>query len=136
MNAPVAIALVICDSLYQDIPGGKPALIGLFSNITAQKFPAAHPRICVYVSVTEVMPNTQFRLDIVHSETDDPVATLKGPAPPNATPLQVFEMHFDLRNLVFPSAGTYYVRFWGNDNLILQRPLELIEGKQKQKEVQ
>ena len=136
MTSPVAIALVICDSLYQDIPGGKPALVGLFSNITAHRFPATHPRMCVYVAVTDVKPRTAFRLDVVNAETDAMVAKLEGPPPSDLTPLQILEMQFDLRNLLFPSAGVYYIRFWGNNNLILQRPLELIEIKPKSGEVQ
>jgi hypothetical protein len=129
MMNPVAIALVICDSLYRDVPGGKPALVGLFSHITASRFPALHPRMCVYVAVTDVSQQVAFRLEIVNPENDQAVVMLKGPAPRDVSRLQVLDMHFDLRDLVFPSAGLYFVRFWGNDSLILQRPLQLLEAK-------
>src|SRR3972149_915766 len=131
MAAPVPVSIVVCDSVYKDTGSGKTALIGLFNSITAQKFPTRHPRFCVFVSVTEVRQGATFRLRIVNSESEAVVAELKGPSPPQATPVDMCDMCFTLSNLVFPEAGLYYVEFWGDDKIIFQRPIRLVEGPKK-----
>ena len=81
MTKPSPIALVVCDNIYSE-SGGKTALVGLFNRITTQEFPAKHSRLCVYASVTDIRPNVKFKLDVVHSETDEMVVSLEG-EPPN-----------------------------------------------------
>ncbi len=121
---PSPIALVVCDNIYQE-PGGKTALVGLFNRITAERLPVKHPRLCVYASVTDIRPNTVFKLEIVHSETDRVVVSMGGPPPGEMTPINICDLRFELRNLVFYEDGLYYIRFWGNDHLLLQRPFQV-----------
>jgi hypothetical protein len=127
---PVPIALVICDNVYRE-SGGKQALVGLFNRITTRRIPAVHARLCVFVSLTEVMPGTTCKIDIVHAETDEPVVSAHGPMPREAGPIAILDMQFKFENLVFKEAGRYYVRVFGNDQIVLQRPFEvvLIEGR-------
>lgn len=121
---PVPIALVVCDNIYTE-SGGKTALVGLFNRITAAKLPITHPRLCVFASVTDIRPNTVFKLDIIHSETDHIIVSLGGPPPEGTTPISIFDIRFELRNLVFQSGGLYFIRFWGNDHLLMQRPFHV-----------
>lgn len=132
MTAPAPVALVVCDHFYKEA-SGKTALVGLFNQITATRFPAKHPRMCVYASVTDIRPNTHLKLDIVNSETDHVVMSLEGPPPPKATPLVVCDLNFDLQGLVFPEPGLYLVRLWGGDRLLLQRPIEVALTKKAKK---
>lgn len=124
MADPVPIALIVCDNVYRE-RGGKTALVGLFNQIRAQRYPVVHGRMVVYASVTGVRDNTTFRLEIVNAETDHQVISMQGPAPEQTSPLSICDMIFELNNLRFPEAGTYYIRLWGNDTLMLQRPFEL-----------
>lgn len=124
MIKPSPIALVVCDNVYRE-SGGKTALVGLFDRIRAAKFPVKHPRLCVYASVTDIRPNTEFRLDIVNSETEHVVVSLGGPPPKGMSPIAVWDMTFELSNLVFPEPGLYIIRLWGNDHPILERPFEV-----------
>lgn len=123
-NKPSPIALVICDNVYRE-SGGKTALVGLFNHITAARFPAKHSRLCVYASVTDVRPDTVFKLEIVNAETDHEVLSMRGPPPPQANPITVCDLIFELQDLVFPEPGRYDVRFWGNEHFLLQRPFEV-----------
>jgi len=68
MPKPSPIALVVCDALYQD-QSGKTALVGLFNVLQAATFPATHPQMCIYAAVTDVHPNTSFRIVIENPET-------------------------------------------------------------------
>ena len=124
MTKPSPIALVVCDNVYKEA-SGKTALVGLFNRIIASKFPATHPRLCVYAAVTDIHPNTRFRLTIVNAETDHKVAGLSGPVPDNISPTSICDFDFSLQGLTFPEPGRYYIQFWGNDHLLLQRPFEV-----------
>jgi hypothetical protein len=130
MTKPSPIALVVCDNIYSE-SGGKTALVGLFNRITTQEFPAKHSRLCVYASVTDIRPNVKFKLDVVHSETDEMVVSLEGEPPKNVTPIAVFDFTFDLRNLVFKQPGLYFIRLWGNEHILLQRPFQVIRAPDK-----
>ena len=121
---PVGIGLVVCDNVYRE-SGNKQALVGLFNRIRSRQFPAVHPKMCVYASVTDVRPNTVLALDIVHSETDQTVTRLEGPPPGAVEPTTICDLVFELQNLEFPEPGRYYIRFHGNNHILLQRPFEV-----------
>lgn len=133
MTKPSPIALVVCDNVYTE-SRGKVALVGLFNQIQVAKFPVKHPRLCVYVSVTDVHRKTTFKLDIVHSETDREVASLKGPPPQSTDPTTICDFNFVLENLVFKEPGLYYIRFWGNEHLLLQRPFSVQMARQTEED--
>ena len=126
---PTPIALVLCDNVYRD-SNGKQALVGLFNKILANKFPALHPRMCAYVSITSIRPNTNCSLDIINAETNDPLISVRGPAPPGIGPTTVWDVVFELPPLTFQTAGKYYVRFLGNEQVLMQRPFEVINIQQ------
>lgn len=125
---PTAIALVVCDNIYQE-PGGKVALVGLFNSLKANSFPAKHPRLAVFASVTGVREASVAKLEIVNAENDQTIVSASGPFPGETEALTVVDMHFIFNNIVFPEAGMYYVRFWGNDHLIFMRPFDVSEIK-------
>lgn len=133
MIKPDPIALVVCDNVYRE-SGGKSALVGLFTDIIASKVPIVHPRLCVYAAVTGVRPDTRFRLEIVHAESEHRVVDLQGPAPEGVNPTTICDLNFELRALRFPEYGRYYIRFWGNGHLLLQRPFEVKPPPKKKEE--
>jgi len=128
MVKPAPIALVVCDDVYRE-PTGKTALVGLFNRIVAQKFPAKHSRLCIYAAVTGVRPETEFKIRLVHSETDNVVAELRGPPPKDAGPASICDFMFVLQGLEFRDPGRHYIEFWANDNLLLQRPFEVEQAR-------
>jgi hypothetical protein len=128
MTTPVATALLVCDNIYRE-SRGKTALVGIFSRITAVKFPARHGRLCVFASVTDLRHNTKLKLEIVHGETDAIIMGMEGQPPEDATPLSTCDLNFELNNLVFPEPGRYYIRLSGNDQILLERPFEVVELK-------
>lgn len=130
---PTPIALVVCDNIYQE-PGGKIALVGLFSSINAQRFPVKHPRMGIFASVTGVREGSTAKLEIVHAENDTVIVSAGGPFPKGSEPLSIVDMHFVLNNVIFPESGLYYIRFWGNDHLLMMRPFNLqeLEGDKRE----
>jgi len=133
LPAPTPIALVLCDNVYL-ASNGKQALVGLFNSIVATSFPAIISRLCAYVSITSVRPNTTFEFDIIHAETDETVISLSGPAPSDlGGPTTVWDAVFEMEPLTFKAPGRYYARFLGNGQVLMQRPFEVID-RQNDKE--
>lgn len=125
---PTPIALIVCDNIYQE-PGGKIALVGLFSSINAHAFPVKHPRMGVFASVTGVRKGSTAKLELVNAESDQIIVSAAGPFPSGADPVSVVDMHFIFNNIVFPEPGLYYLRFWGNEHLVMMRPFTLQQIK-------
>ena len=121
---PTFISLVVCDNIYR-APDGKTALVGLFNGITVGGFPANHPRLAIFASVTGLRGDSSGKIEIVHAETDESVVTGEGKFPDESEPLDVLDMNFILSNVVFPREGTYYVRFWANEHLMAMRPFDV-----------
>ena len=127
---PTPIALVLCDTIYQE-PGGKTALVGLFSNIrTLAPFPLRHSRMAVFASVTGLRGKSTAKIEIVHGENENCILTASGEFSEQINPLNVVDMHFIFNNVVFPEEGTYFIRFWSNEHLLLQRPFDVSRLKQ------
>lgn len=125
----VPISLVVCDNVYTE-PGGQQALVGLFNKIVATgPFPLVVPRLCIYLSVTEVYPGCIFNLQLVNIETDDVVIQgVSQPAPAHLDPSQIVDFVFMYLGVKFPAPGRYDVRVSGSDNrVLLQRPIDVVD---------
>lgn len=62
------VSLVVCDNIYRE-PDGKFALVGLFNQLMAHGFPVIHPKLAVFVSLTDIPPNSNCTLEIHHGES-------------------------------------------------------------------
>jgi hypothetical protein len=122
---PKCIALVVCDNVYEDSTG-KRALVGLFTRITAAHFPARHPKLCVVVSLTELRLQTTCKLDIVRGTDHEPIIEMNGALPADS-PTMICDMVMEIRNVVFPEPGNYWIRFWGHGQILSQRPIEVVK---------
>ena len=129
--APVGLAIVVCDQIIEDKLTNKKSIIGIFNQIAAGQFPCRHPRMAVFVSLTEGRGTCTARLRIAHDETAAVVAELNGQIqfPDIHT---VVELNFDLVGLAFPQPGLYSIEFYCDDNLILERRFHVIQAKQPQ----
>jgi len=127
------LALIVCDSIYAEVPNGtKPALIGLFTLVQARSYPVTHPKMCVLASVVGAEPGMVFKLEIAPEEGGEPIVSVEGVAPNNIGLDDVFEMHFELRSVVFPAPGQYLVKYWGGSAVVVQRRLKALLVKEKE----
>lgn len=123
---PTGLAIVICDQIIEDKQTHKKSLIGIFNQIAAPQFPCRHPRLAVFVSLTEGRGASQARLRIAHEETGQTVAELTGQLQ-FADVHTVAELTFDLVGLTFPQPGLYAIEFYCDDALILERRFTLLQ---------
>ena len=123
--SPVGLAIVICDLIIEDKQTYKKSLIGIFNQIGALQFPCRHPRMAVYVSLTEGRGAYAVRLRIVQEETGHAVGEVCGQIQFGDIHA-VAELNFDLLNLAFPQPGLYSIEFYCDDLLVLERRFQVL----------
>jgi hypothetical protein len=124
---PYALAMVICDAIWKDPGSGKRTILGCFSTILAQKFPASHPILAVYVAVTDGHGKVPLSLRLVDAKDDENTlfsADGEGQFP---DPRAVLELDFHIPGLVFPEPGEYRFQLWAGDEMLITRRLAVTQ---------
>lgn len=117
---PTPLAMIICDTVIEDRLTGKKSLIGIFNNISVQKFPCQHPTLNVFFALTEGIGEYKGCLRCVKLDTNEAIMNLNGPLPfPNR--LATVEFNFELKNVVFPSEGQYIFELLCDEQLVISR---------------
>jgi hypothetical protein len=134
MAEPYCLAMILCDGVYTDRATGKKTILGTFSTVGAQEFPA-HVPICIYFAVTDVGGDFELRIRVVDpkhhfDDTSAPVIDiplkLKSPSP-----LAVCEGEIT-GGLPLPAPGVYHCELMYGDELLMSRrlvALSTIEGE-------
>ncbi|MEW5895194.1 MAG: hypothetical protein AB1650_05510 [Candidatus Omnitrophota bacterium] len=106
----IPLGMVICDTIIQDVKTKKKSLIGIFSQINAQEAPVQHPKLSVYVILTEGNGRYDCELRCIRDDDNSLIMKANG-AIEFKDPQQVLELAFDLNGPVFPSFGHYRFEF-------------------------
>jgi len=122
---PILLSMSLCDLIIRDQQTHKVSLINLFNEVRAQHFPCQHPRLHVYVCLTNGRGNYQGRLAFVDTQTDTTLAKLEGPVVFHS-PLQVVEMNFELNALPLPHEGEYRFEFLCDGEPVGARNLRVV----------
>lgn len=117
---------VVCDDVRRE-ENGKFMLIGLFEAINAKQFPATHPSL--YVVNRWCKGEGVFKQNIRIVNSRDRVVVFKTGEQPFE--LKDIDGHHTLvskiNNIVFPTAGKYWVEILLDNDLVLNYPLILKE---------
>jgi hypothetical protein len=122
LEAPMGLALVVCDAIIEDKLTGKKTLVGLFDRVYALSFPCVHPAMAVFVSLTSA--RGRYPCEIVCRHADN--ATVAFAAKGNVSledPSQVVDLVFRLNGVRFPKPGTYWLHFLADEVPIMMRPM-------------
>lgn len=130
--APMVLAMVVCDAIYQEPFTKKCTLLGTFSTITARRFPVVHPQLAVHVALTDGRGNVRIKLALVGEEGASPPLFAGEGVIHFADPRVVAELNFQLNNVGFPSPGAYRFQLFANDQLLMERRLLVLQGGQIQ----
>lgn len=122
-STPYAQCLVVCDQVIREAGTGKHSLIGIFSHIGASRFPAMHPRLAVYLALSDGLGNVPIRIAIVDARDSTRCLVQAETQVPFQDPRVVAEAAIDFPNLVFPTPGDYRVQLYADDNLLMERRL-------------
>lgn len=129
--APVVLAMVICDAIYQDPATKKCTLLGTFSTINARSFPIVHPQLAVHVALTDGHGPARIRLMLVGAdEQQKPLFSGEGTID-FADPRMVAELNFTIANITFPAPGEYRLQVYGNSELLMERRLHVMQLRRR-----
>ncbi|MBN1512629.1 MAG: hypothetical protein JXB13_11500 [Phycisphaerae bacterium] len=128
---PVVLAMMICDAIHQDPATRKCTLLGTFSTINARHFPVVHPQLAVHIALTDGHGKVKIRLTLVGTnESNPPLFSGEGMIE-FRDPRVVAELNFRLNNVTFPAAGEYRFQVYGNDQLLMERRLHVLEIQER-----
>jgi hypothetical protein len=126
---PVLLAMIICDQILREEGTKKISLLGIFNRVSSKTFPCIHPRLHIFVSVTEYEGQADCVLKFSDS-TGKEIVQLKGPLEfPDK--LAVIEMNFCLNNVPLPNAGIYHFDFIMDNEIIGHRKFKVEEIKEE-----
>ena len=129
---PDVLALIVCDQIITDRLTGKQSLIGMFSKIHAQRYPASHPQLSVFVALTDGHGKTELVIRLVDSnEARSPIVEGKGMVD-FKSPRAIANLALQFHGLTFPEPGEYRVQLWSQGNLLREARLEMIRIRPKQ----
>jgi hypothetical protein len=134
MAEPYCLAMVLCDAVHRDATSGKFTILGTFSTVGADTFPAK-VRFCIYFAITDGLGATKLRLSLVDAESgvvDKSENRIEGPVFEIDTditfddPLVVMETVVALETSL-PKPGLYHCELWAGDDLLMSRRLLAIQ---------
>lgn len=124
--APMVLAMIICDAIYQDPATKKCTLLGTFSTINARQFPAVHRQLSIHAAMTNGHGKTTIRLTVVGPDESAPPLFSREGMIEFADPRMVAELNFVITNLSLPRPGEYRLQLFGNDELLMERRLYVL----------
>ena len=124
---PKCLAMLLCDYVILDAETRNKSLIGIFNRINASKFPVRHDRMHVFIALTDGHGEYTASLKVKNSDGEE-VLSLGGKVNMK-DPLGVAELNFTIRGLVIPEPGRYFVEFWCNDEMLIDRRFDAARWK-------
>jgi hypothetical protein len=119
---PKCLAVIICESVVEDLRTRNKSILNAYNVISAPKFPTTHDRMTVFVSLTEGRgpADTRFVLLRDSQSGQEQILEVRGKVKfPN--PVAVVDLVVDLRNVPVPGPGPYAMQVWVDDELVGER---------------
>lgn len=123
---PVLTAVIICDQIITD-KSDKHTLVGVFSNIWTQSFPAIHSKFVVFTSWVNNNFSGKLKLDIkILSPDNDYLDAKINNIDFNFDPNKIGTYGiFEFNGVKFPVEGKYYIEVCIDGEKIVVLPLEV-----------
>lgn len=121
---PRCLAMLICDYVIRDAVTQNKSLIGIFNTIQAAGYPVRHDRMNVFVALVDGHGAYKSSLRIRHASGQQLVG-IDGQIEMK-DPLAVVELVFELRGLVIPAPGRYFVEFLCDGELLIDRSFDAV----------
>ena len=121
---PIAISIIVCDSVYVDTGNGKRSFLGCFAAIGVRSFPSVHPQMHVHVELTSGHGPTPLKLKLVRATADlvdgEEIADVEFAAD-FTDPRAVLAFGVDFRNTEFREPGEYRAVIESQGIVLLER---------------
>ena len=124
---PNAVSLMLCDQVVFEQGTQKPYLLGVFTGVAVDSVPTVPQRFDIFAALTDGLGDVPITLSVVHLETNQEIyaqkLTVSFP-----DPLQVVNLRFRVRQLVYEAAGTYLFALTANDHELAARRVRVYES--------
>ena len=117
---PSSISLMLCDQVVYEHGTQKPYLLGVFTGVAADQFPTASQRFDIFAALTDGLGDVKMILRVVHLDTNQEIYTQEMTIT-FPDPLQVVNLRFRVRQLIYEAAGTYLFALTADDEEIAAR---------------
>ena len=118
--APEVLAMIICDTVIEDVESGKKSLIGLFDHVNTSRLPSIVNELNVFVSLTDGRGNPDAEIRCIHSATEEELFRTEGNIE-FPDPLTVVDLHFRFQGCEFPDEGEYRFQLFCEGQLLRER---------------
>lgn len=122
----IPLAMIICDTIIQDAISGKKSLIGVFSRINSKNMPLQHPRMNIFLVLTEGNGPYKCELRCLDGDNNQPIVQTHGEIE-FQDPRQIVELMFDFSGIVFPDYGMYRFEFLCDGEPVISRKFEVAQ---------
>ncbi|MGA1205803.1 MAG: DUF6941 family protein [Opitutales bacterium] len=123
---PQLLTWITCDAVHIDPATGKHYLMGCFSNLRARTFPAVHPRMIWFVTLTDLKPG-KHQLRVSYGLDMENISKLIERPFEAHHPLDKVNLINELRNLRFEQPGAYQILVEVDDEPLLVNSLTVSE---------
>ncbi len=106
-HPPSLRTIVLCDYVAVDATG-KFSLHGVFAGIRVKGFPARHPRMFLFVQLSDMLGHYPLKVTCVHPNLETLLTLIDQPKGIRAHDArQIINLRLELGNFPIPQAGTY-----------------------------
>ena len=123
---PIVLALVLADTILTEVASGKFYINGTFSSILSAGFPCFHPRMAVYLAITNGHGSTPLKMRLVDADEERPPVVEAELIVNFPDPIVVVESVGVLQNVVFPVPGDYRLELYAAGTPIMSRRLAVV----------
>jgi hypothetical protein len=120
---PLVLAMVLADTVVQDLVTGKNTIQGTYHSLGAPAFPFTHPSIVVYVVLTDGYGETSMQLRLVDVDESHPPLFELETTVNFEDPFATLEVVFAQPKVVFPQPGEFRLQLFGAGEPLLERRL-------------
>jgi hypothetical protein len=118
---PVVLSVIICDLIIIDRITNKASIIGAFETISAQKYPARHPRLAFFCQLTNGHGKARITVRLVDVQKED-TTLFEGAIEQEFKDVrQVANLTFDIGGIVFPHPGEYRFQIYAGTEFLGER---------------
>jgi hypothetical protein len=121
---PVALGLVLCDTVVVEEKTKKASLIGTFAGIKVNEFPATAPPFSVFAVLVDGQGRATIKLSVLRLDSNEEVYAYDSQVH-FPDPLAEVRFHLRLHHCVFPAAGTYQFTLLVDGEWVAQRRIRV-----------
>jgi hypothetical protein len=134
-SKPLLLSFLTCDNIHVDPTSQKYTLLGLFSGLQAVQFPMRHPRMFLFIALSDIASGEHTAKLTLELPGQSPIFEAEQKFK-SAGPLQRIQLVSHMQNTEFPHDGDYSFMLDIDDELLLVtsfpvRQLNLPAGMQQ-----